>query len=358
MTDYNLAGGEGLTYTIEGVSLASQPDGVRGRLRFANVGRDGNNNIAKAHQNDQSGYYNWYRVMGIADAIYNTPTKNLETERLFDTDNAEITLSSKYFIPELDHWWGVFPADQYAWAGVTSPSESLEIFQLGYHEQESQRLYFCSQRVYSQSFTDPQNGSNASNNAVFYGIRFAKYPDENLEITFAAHFWDTRTRTYKPRTYLPYPDNSLRCAYRYTRVGGASSGINNWGGEASDNTFLGSQLRVDVVYLGDANVSLAHISNQSWWDGTTPATSQRLQMGLGPVITKIFPASGFIAENGTGETGTLKYRGNWAVYWSSSANSPTGAWRAEADVDGVYVKHARDNKDALPVRLFKRNPDQ
>lgn len=355
VTEYNLAGGQGLLYKIvPPVPIGSwnsdegYPWGDYLRFSVRSPKNDALPSESDAHRNGSSGYYNWYKVSGTYHEMYNNPVRDIATEQIIDMDGQVIPLASKYFVPEVDHLWGVFPAyrTSRSWSG--SPyDESIDkdYFQLGYNKQQ----YFYGQSDYSTSFTDPLGGSDENDNAVIYAIRFAKAPEGATPETESHCFWNRERNAYQPRTYQPLMDNSLRCAYRYTRV----RGLAHW-----EHGERGTQLKVDVVYIGDdSSVDLQEISNQDWWDSTEHSTSKRLQKGLGPVITRIFPASGkVLGEVSFAGRFLISQVGRVGAYWSSTMGDALNGRGVMVDAVDFGFAISYDLKTGLPVRLFKRNP--
>lgn len=242
VTEYNLAGGDGLTYTVKDFISRPQPPGAEGALRFAN-----------SHNNDQSGYYNWYKVAGHYDSLLNPGTTNLSNATLVDTDGASITLRDKYFIPARDQWWGIWPAipvNHRDWVGAKEILDYDEIMAVGSGGDILRQLYSSD---YSQSLISPRGGNSPTDNAVFYAIPF-KAKASNC--TPMSNYLDG-----KHYLYFPAIDNSLKCAYRFTRVGGASS----WGTYTNQN--MTNRLIIDVVYLGeeDTPTGLSPVSDEAWW---------------------------------------------------------------------------------------------
>lgn len=322
-SEYNLAGGNGWTYTLSNIS--PQPDGVQGPLRFSN--RTSANTVnSTPHDNDQSGYYNWYRLTGEYHGTSNNPLKNLQASdvRLIDTDGIERNLVDNYFVPELDHWWGVFPRKTTNWSDLNHPQ--VENFQLGYDEQ----LYFVAQSEYLPG----TSSNNDSQDAFIYAIRFAAYSGAEESESFHGS---------GARTYQPLLDNSLRCAYRYTRVGGLSAWAH------SNNQNLTSQMKIDVVYLGEeaTPTSLSDIKESSWWSSRS---SQ--------IISRTFPVPGSVENSSANPAGSLSFRGFFTSYWSESAESQSSGLQVYLHCWDMYGRHGATKSVGFPVRLFRRNPEQ
>lgn len=310
VTEYNLAGG-GLiqSMTIAGLSN-QQPEGIKGDLRFSNHLSNGSVN-PNPHNNDQSGYYNWYELTGTQNSQYNPTSKSLQNE-------VNSKWPNRYFAPEIDHWIAVWSSVYHLWSSTDGSTNNEEAFQLGYGHQ----FYSYGQSNYSKVFTD--------DDPVFYGIRFE--PTSRRTPKAISRFW--KNDTNEPRIYLPLTDNTLRCAYRYSRVG-------VWDESTASLT---SHLKIDVVYLGEATATLATISDGSWW--TT-------KEGEGKVISRIYPAAGwYYTEN------ILRDRGSRSVFWSTSAESPQHGLYPDVMKVHINAIYTTDKHRGTPVRLFKRNPDQ
>lgn len=73
--------------------------------------------------------------------------------------------------------------------------------------------------------------------------------------------YDITTNTNRSYTYSSAPDNSMKCAFRFRRVGGRES----W--QQDKNRNLTNQLVIDVVYLGEevTPTDLSTVSDESWW---------------------------------------------------------------------------------------------
>lgn len=315
VTEYNLAGGDGLTSIMN-----PQPDGVTGPLRFAT-----------SHSNDQSGYYRWFKLVGRHDEEYNPDTRNLQTE-------VDKTFGAgKYFVPTIEQWWGVWPAPRQAlrlWPGDRPDNNTSEFMAVGFGGDLLRQAYYSD---YSQSFTLPHGGSDATDDAVFYAIRFKAQTNICLPDRYAWEF-DATTNLQRINSYRPARDNLLKCAYRFRRVGGSES----W--QREDNSNLSNHLIIDVVYLGeeDSPTELSTISDESWW------ASKKAQ---GLVISKIFPVCGTI---GYVDVDELSWRGGLGKYWSSSSGGEMNGWFVSVGSEVVASTENEYMGLANAVRLFAR----
>lgn len=328
VTEYNLAGGNGLTHTVaDGTTNGylgstalggNQPAGVTGALRFAT-----------SHSNDQSGYYNGYKVLGLSNATYNPSTLSLQTQ-VHDTFGDD-----RYYIPRLDQWWGILPL-ALSWtasAGTNKP----EAMRVGSSTDEFMQSYLS-------DFSAPFTTNNTTSNVTVYAIRFKdRTPSSCRPLVYPGWEYNPVTQTNKSLVYPAALDNSMKCAYRFTRVGGNTS----WG--LANNQNLSNQLIVDVVYLGEeaTPTELATVSDESWWS---------TKRGEGKVISKTFPAAGSI-NSSNAVSGLLATRGSIGYYWSSSQHQPTDAWHAYVKNTEIYAGTAIHLRNAYSVRLFMRqNP--
>lgn len=302
VTDHNLAGGEGLTHVTD--NIYPQPVGVTGVLRFAD-----------SHLNDASGYYSFYKVAGYHHSTYNPQTKNLQTA-IDETFGAD-----KYYVPSIDQWSGVYPSTRYSWLGTQSLDQSEEMA-FGPGHDLIRQSYLSD---YSQGFST----NDTSQDAYIYAIRFKKSPSASGPV---------ENNTY---IYPAAPDNSLKCAYRFRRVGGSS----NW--YVYNNENLNNQLIIDVVYLGEESVptKLADISNSRWWE---------IKKNDGLVISKTFPATGYISDTDA-LSGSLIERGYLGYYWSSSAMQ-SASWYLNMGPMNLHDFSAWKKENSLSIRLFHRNP--
>lgn len=323
VAEYNLAGGNGLTYTTTNFT-SPQPAGVQGGLRFAN-----------SHSNDQSGYYNWYEVAGQQHATYNPSTRNLQAE----VDNT--FGSGNYLIPTIEQLWGIYPS-AFTWTlTLSAPSPRLnsrEAMAVGLGADMLRQTYLSD---YSRAFTSPHGGSDVTDNAVLYAIRFKARTNDCTPLQFASNY-DTATGVNTPYTYPSALDNTMKCAYRFTRVGGANAWSNN------NNSNLTNQFVIDVVYLGEeaTPTTLDQISDEQWW-------SDKKSAGL--LFSRTFPATGYVIDHLSSTSGVLQERGNFSYTWSSGAFSKSHGWAVRANPSQIFGGSGLTQYSAMPVRLFLRH---
>lgn len=346
VTDYNLAGGEGWTYTTTNIS--PQPDGVLGSLRFAT-----------SHNNDQSGYYHWYQVVGRRDNIDNPNGQRLQ-------DAVDATWGSdKYVIPTAEQWWGVYPSRFYYHFTTDTVTLNVdEVMAFGSNHSLLRQSYKCD---YSQGFST----DNATKDAVVYAIRF-KNRQVTDPVTFAADY-DLEANGRKFYTYPSAPDDFFKCAYRYTRVGGRDAWLSSrpsiqHPNPSLVNANLTSRFVIDVVYLGEEIVptTLDDISKAQWWND---------KKAKGLVISKTFSAAGVIKTDISQPTksGSLIDRGGWSAHWSSSLRDLQSgvvarSWTVDVSHHSIhghggwtvqrYNSWSWAIPYCLPVRLFYKDPQR
>lgn len=314
VTEYNLAGGDGLTDIVTSRS-APKPPGTAGSLRFAT-----------SHDNDQSGYYNWFKTTGRYDATYNPDSRSLQAEvdALWGT--------GKYYVPTMEEWKGIMPGGVHRirrWSDPASPIFE-ERMKVGSHGYEWRQRYIS-------EFSD---GLFVNNVATVYAIRFKVragdpcYSEERI----IGHDYDSSAPV--SALYTSALDNSMKCAYRFRRIGALSV----WTNIRSRD--LKTQMIIDVVYLGEESTptELSAISNDAWWAARTSE---------GKVISRTFSFSGELSPSRSGSD--ISYFGQHANYWSTTY-SITGqrAGRMHANFSEYSTEESRYPYTALPVRLFTR----
>lgn len=337
VTDYNLAGG-GLIKNLTIFDTPNQElEGIKGGLRFSNVLPDGSPN-PNPHQNDQSGYYTAYELMGIASAYNPAPAKNLQSDV-----NAQ--WPGVYFVPEQDHWWGIFPSNSYRRWPYQRPSlNQPDYIQLGYNQQ--QYLHGLS----DYSATVPVAGN--ADNDVFHAIRF-KAATSSSPVVQSSWFYDLNTSSAISRTYQPLTDNSLRCAYRFTRVGATYA----W--EQLGTAEMATHFRIDVVYLGEdpsvSGVNDIDENGDDWWSD---------RQAEGRVLTRIFPANGYVTAI-TSSSAYIEHNnpvGTSMHGWSTSMLDGNNLWRVLVQSLAAYssltLTFSNPKTVGFAVRLFKRDPGQ
>lgn len=281
VADYNLAGGDGLTYThrsgpASGLHLSREYTGIYGPLRFAGT-----------HHNNSSGYYNWYTVTGTRHDKYNP-----NQLRLQDAMDAAFG-PNQYYIPSIEEWWGIFPFGQFNWWAENPGSISMtNRHQTDYPNQDELAAFNVGGSLLRQSYTShykiaPIETANISSGpfgmtssperlaSTIYAIRFEARKSQT-PLT-ATHF-DQASGQEKSNSYPSAPNNQFRTAYRYIR--GRNEKV--WSPSSTDIDRYYTAVRVEMVYLGDQpSVTIETISNNEFW-------AQKQRQGL--VVTKVFSA--------------------------------------------------------------------
>ncbi len=302
VTEYNLAGG---TYSIvpNSSTLITPANGSAGNLRWA-----------ASHANNESAYYNWFVATGITHT-QNPSGNNLMNESITD-ETGTYVLSTKYHLPSVEEWWGVFPAGSYVNFDGTRSNSTLK---------RDPMVVNGIKRTYSAQFSD---AVQVGDDAVVYALRFQKASG----ITpYTLSVYNEASRTYELAT-----NNGMVCAYRYRRVGAVSK----WeeaAGTTNPNEHIDGHYKVDVVYLGESSMTLQNLASQSesWWANG---------------ISRVFPACGYLRNQ------TLLLRGAHVGLISSTRYDefgsyyPRGFYSQIGTVNGHQVESG-----VMPVRLFKNS---
>lgn len=336
VTDYNIAGGE--EYAIKNDNPDHGFEGPTGHLRFENENVWEVEN-PHTYVNNQSGYYNWYITTGTQHPDYNPNGLNL-------MDAIATRFGDRFFLPEFDHWRAIFPSRQiFSWHPSPEPSKHhVECIQVGYNEQK----YLITADEYSGRPVNYPTGSiTEADNVVVYAIRHRPVKESIRDFDY-----DRSSRVPGSSGRYKYlRDNSLKCAYRYTRVGD----IRYWAGTETGHQEY-NRVKIDVVYLGDADfkqdgkTELETISDQAWWDGPAP---RRWQAGLHHRFTRIFSAPGAMTPSvGNYLHGSETEFSRAGYYWSST-RSGEYAFAANLDYWGVLTDTYQPHL-GFAVRLFKK----
>lgn len=355
ITEYNLAGGAG-TYAYPQLAGGAAIPGLSGDLRFAN--RDANNpataTVTNPHANNGSGYYNWYILNGVVgtrstlnNVDYNPNAKDLKTAQLYDVDGQQVPLKNKYYIPEQDDWWGIFPGPQVSgtygntmnWgASSSNASVTREALRVGGPDLP---LRFTTSSSYADAVTE-------HGNQVVYALRFLKAAPGTWR--YYAKWYNPNTNTPDITVCFPRAENNLLASlYKYTHI-------------------RGSHIEIEAIHLGEAGYAalLASVGSvtptgaqlQSWWSTNA---------GLSPysVVKRTFASAGAYRPNMTSPPMTTSggriLPGIQGYYWSNdlvntaSARMSTWTTSAAAGVtnwtlgSGAYAPN-----QGFPVRLFER----
>lgn len=354
VTEYNLAGGPTVVAKISASDHPTYPGAVAGTpLRFANRNADNTLNN-EGYNNNMSGYYQWNSVMKDA-----TPVEDLRNQPLIDIDGQTITLKDKYRIPELDDYWGIFPAPYdehrnlsnigFTWNGKNNKGENTplrtkcsEHMKVG-DDTGGNRLL----QIYSSEYSMPHylNGTNEAGDAVVYALRFMRQKEcKDIEIRL---FSDDPNRYYSSA-----PDNTMACAYRYHRVGTPAV----W----DTRTNMTHRLLIDVVYLGETvtTMDINTISDEAWWN--QKKTEKK-------VYTLTFPAALPLTSSGdltqvqndsSGNPHAYYKPTTHFYYWAALRPSNNPGSGSRMNMTGAFVRggYFMANGYKLPVRLFKQKP--
>lgn len=256
---------------------------------------------ATSHANDQSGYYNGFVCTGLHQSTYNPGAKKITDDVFFTTGDGK-----NYHIPSFHELKGIFSDWTLAQYGSTVDVQDIaEAVEVG-----------GSLQTYTSDYYSTGNG-------IGYALRFKK---------------GTRHTSDEPTVPLA-ATNSMACAYRYERIGAMTTYLNTT-----------DHLKVQCVYVGNQTPLpdlRTKIAQESWWNAQPPAT----------VITRIFPAAGYISEAKPAAVSAnyLRERGRIGFHWSSTL-SANQYWLAEAYFTSTGVKVHRgggtDMSSGFVIRLF------
>ncbi|MEY8686079.1 hypothetical protein AB9N12_08025 [Bacteroides sp. AN502(2024)] len=303
VAEYNLAGGFQYGSSFNPFRTAYSPTGV---ITPTTAQTDNALRWATNHNNDQSGYYNWYVLKGITQGTYNPAGKNLFNDSFFTTGAGK-----GYHLPSLQELTGVF-----AYSSVNNYNPS------GADYNTNEAIEFGGVK---KTFGADYRSSRRPR--ICYALRFKKATGSPI------NDGSSLLSDFPQAT-----DNSMLCAYRYTIVGSFLNTQN-----------LTSHLKVECVYLGEARASIpiSTISNDSWWNARASET-----------VTRIFPATGSIwPALVSGSSGKLGLRGYHGYYWSGterrydsySHHAFFNDYRANS-----YGESSTTKGSGFAVRLFAR----
>ncbi len=267
MTEYNIAGGEGITSTL-GLAEADQFDGMKGGLRFANYNSSGINIGENGHLNNQSGFYSRSLAEGLGSInMMELPAKDINGNQI-------ARLGEKYRVPTHSDWQGIVMLQRLAWGGLDRSSN--DFFTMG-------------DGANRQALASSSESISTDQRDVIYAIRFRKL-DTSESILMS--------NQYQPHT--PLKSDELKCAYRYRYV---------------DKGTIRGRVVIDVVYLGeepaDTETTTTTISenNGQWWVD---------RASEGKVITRILPALGEGLWNINTDGRYIAAGGDYSVFWIDS----------------------------------------
>ena len=276
VAEYNLAGG-----AQYGSSFASSnPPGAVP----TSAQTDPQLRWATNHNNDQSGYYNWYVANGVYNVTYNPDTKNLFTDPFFTTGAGE-----GYHLPSRWEWVGVG-------SNGTHVAYTVSVDYRNIHE----AIEFGGvKKTFASDYISEGNG-------ICYALRFKQANPGTAPDNGSLVFFPTASNNY------------MLCAYRYTRVGPFLNNLN-----------LNSCVKVDCVYLGAKFTGdISTIRYESWWDAHVSETITRIFPAAGDII---FPGSRLSLRGVEGRfhTSTQQYLGyTYAAVFNSYYGGPIGGGSA------------------------------
>lgn len=256
---------------------------------------------ATSHANDQSGYYNGFVCTGKYNNTYNPDTKNIMNDAFFTTGAGK-----DYHIPSYYELMSAFSYWTHARYGEACDfQDAPEAVKVGETLQ-----------TYSSDFYSTGNG-------ICYALRFKK---------------GTQHTSDEPTVPLA-ATSSMACAYRYKRIGAMTTYLNT--------TDL---LEIQCVYVGNQSPLpdlKTKIAQESWWSAQPSGT----------VVTRTFPAAGYITEaKPSAVSGNyLRERGIYGYFWSSTL-SENEYWLSHTMFDSRYTKTTSGGGTAMscgfPIRLF------
>ena len=263
VAEHNLAGGSQYIFTF---SSSEEPSGIPS----TSAQSDYNLRWAASHNNNESGYYNWYVCNGIQHSQGNPSGKNLFSD-VFFTSGA----GKGYHLPSRWEWAGVFC---YIYGYGISLNSSI------IHNDINEAIEFGGiKKTFASDYAN--TGSN-----VTYALRFKP-------ATGAPQDDSGSSEIIFPKA----TDNRMLCAYRYELI--------------PTGPPLSSQIKVQAVYLGNSFTGdINTIRDENWW--TAQAATP------GNVVTRIFPLAGEVQ----GST-ILRYCGSKFSYQSSTAYYTSGGWQ-------------------------------
>lgn len=359
VTEYNLAGGAGDGATNKryvknfqvtnyyGTYTTYTPDGVLGaKMRFSNRNSSGVVD-ENGHLNDRSGYYSWHlasgKIVQLPEGGYSDGT-SIADGTLIDMDGTEIRLGTKYRTPEIDDLWGVFPV------GATAVDENGANGGLTWvvlSERQEERLKVGEgTTAFVQNYTSRYaSQTKDAETHVVYGIRFGRQED-CISYAYKPRYieywdiWDYSNELINRGTYVAAPDDAMRTAYRYTRVGSKV----RWESRNATVTWdqmLRNRIIVEAVYLGNEiqKTSLADISTDEFWDRMTRE---------GKVLKREFPVASQATNSGSTEIGKRIYYISQTAAGFDHGHHITGNYR-DVRTYGTFMG------ESLPLRLFYKD---
>ena len=218
---------------------------------------------------------------------------------------------------------------RYKWSEAVEKFAEVEIAGVKYHLPNKYELSVIAPMIMDGDFIKYKYPMSQADNVEAIEVRgdrktySASYISHGDGVCYALRL--CKATAAKEDGFPAATDNSMRCAYRYERVG------NFFEGNAK------SQLKVTVCYLGEEfEGTLSDIAKEEWW-------TERQN----DCVVRIFPASGYISSI----TGESKYVGLHGYCWSSSENGETTSWGFFFNNSHAYQSQC-NKEEAYPIRLF------
>lgn len=331
VAEYNLAGGQDIDKFLYTMASGTSNVGMTGKLRFTNRSATNPETATNPnpHNNDESGYYNWYILVGqrrgVTDAKYNPNGHDLMAQTAVDVDGQSIRLDNKYFVPEQEDWWGVFPTNTFAYMGGNNANHIFKDYaRIGSPSGYLRLFGSCS---YSYAFMQGDNN-------MLYALRFAKA--NSSEAYYTPETWYGGSST----TYECLKDNTMAMAYKYTLVG-------RYRGSS-----LTTHLKIESYYLGEEGYN--NLSAKTA-DGVKAAWST---FPTSEIVTRIFPISGYMnaLTSPFGGGNTVIRRGEITEHPSATPYTNGASWSVEWGLHSLTGNGAVSFSQAYPARLFRLNP--
>lgn len=331
VSDYNLAGGYLPLYNVPNgnsvmYNLGANHVGNAGPLRAERAD--------EAHGRLDYGYYSGYFAQGVSDPKYNpSGAVNL---------SEEVASLGAYRLPSIEDWYGVVPKGVFTELGKSNETinDTFGTYATSYSATGKQFLFRTASSG-RRLWTDPVADPNNPEATVVYGFYLTKpVSGQGMhQIKFEG------TDSYggiRPNTnYKLLLDNGLTMAYRIRTVGNYSAN--------TPETDVDNHVVIEATYLGEEveGLSLADISNESWWQGRQ-------------IVKRVFNMSGAVH---TTTFGFRLYQPAIVVkYWAVSPPGgiiPTGQyknnWTSEINPINAFGNRGSANYDYfLQIRLFNK----
>ncbi|WP_420186536.1 hypothetical protein M1B74_07135 [Bacteroides pyogenes] len=225
------------------------------------------------HNNDQSGYYNWYVCKGITHPDCNPDGKNLFSDAFFTTGAGK-----GYHLPSGPELGCIFPS-----------ASSVQFNVPGYVPNINEAIEFGDVKMtFISDYLTP-------------GFAVEGFPPD-YRLCYSLRFKQGRMQ-FEPDFPLA-PDNSMACAYRY-EIGGLT-----------DNDHATGHLKVQCVFVGDMDPLpdlRMVIAREDWWEAQAAIP--------GRVVTRMFPAAEVIEIPAKPQDASGRLSGLSNAYFLSGSES-------------------------------------